>query len=149
MTRPSPRKPLDFDRQVSAKLFEIRVNAGVSQKKMAAALGLSFQQMQKYERAETRISCGRLQEIAQFLNVPITDFFANPGKPDDARPEEKRALLELTRAFWALKTQAARLAVMAVVKAMAGEEKEQAAIDKGATDNLINCTTTTDIEHHD
>jgi transcriptional regulator with XRE-family HTH domain len=54
---------------------------GMSQEQLSEALGLTFQQVQKYEKGINRISAGRLQQIAHILNVPIPFFFEGTPKP--------------------------------------------------------------------
>lgn len=147
--RMTTRKPLDVDQAIARKIENLRCEAGVTLEKMAAQLDLSWQQMYKYCQGKTRISCGRLEQIARIFNTPVSYFFDETETHVEQPTKTKRALLELTRAFGALKTHDARLAIVAVVKAMAGEEKEQAAIDKRDADNLMNCTTQTHIENHD
>jgi transcriptional regulator with XRE-family HTH domain len=64
-----------IDIHVAARLRERRMVLGISQPKLAAALGLTFQQVYKYEQAINRISAGRLYELSKVLDVPITFFF--------------------------------------------------------------------------
>ncbi len=72
----SPRKAVDpTDRYVGARLRMRRKMLGVSQQELGRALGLTFQQIQKYESGANRIGASRLQHIAQVLQVPIGFFF--------------------------------------------------------------------------
>jgi len=57
-----------------------RIMLGMSQEKLGDALGLTFQQVQKYEKGTNRIGASRLQQIAHFLQVPVSFFFE--GAPD-------------------------------------------------------------------
>lgn len=57
---------------------------GLSQEELAGRIGISFQQLQKYETGENRISAARLFRLAGALDVPITWFFVTPG-PKDVR----------------------------------------------------------------
>lgn len=52
-----------------------RIRANLSQSALGEAIGVSFQQVQKYERGKDRISAGRLAAVAEVLNVPVTAFF--------------------------------------------------------------------------
>ena len=61
--------------KIGSRVREARLCAGVSQETLAAQLGLTFQQVQKYEKGANRVSVSRLVEIGQFLGQPI-DFFA-------------------------------------------------------------------------
>lgn len=68
-------KPNSMDEHVGARLRLRRGLIGISQEKLAEAIGLTFQQIQKYERGANRISAGRLHDFARILDVPVTYFF--------------------------------------------------------------------------
>lgn len=70
------RKADDMDLTIGRRLRERRMLLGLSQDELAQRIGLSFQQLQKYETGENRISAARLYRIAQVLDVSITWFFA-------------------------------------------------------------------------
>ena len=63
------------DAAVGKKIRKLRNSRGISQGDMANALGLSFQQIQKYESTATRVSASRMYEMAQILDVTPADFF--------------------------------------------------------------------------
>jgi len=63
------------DRHVGGRLRELRLMRGLSQQSLSRAIGLTFQQLQKYERGTNRISASVLWELAHQLDVPITVFF--------------------------------------------------------------------------
>lgn len=63
-----------IDRKIGQKIREIRKAWGLSQIELAERVGISFQQIQKYEKGSTRISMMRLQQVANALGVPITRF---------------------------------------------------------------------------
>ncbi len=65
----------EVDEQIGRRIRECRRSIGMRQDTLAAALGLTFQQVQKYERGFNRVSASRLYEIARILNVPICDLF--------------------------------------------------------------------------
>lgn len=67
--------PHPIDRHVGSRVRVQRMVAGVSQEKLGDALGLTFQQVQKYEKGSNRISASRLQQIAKMLEVPVSFFF--------------------------------------------------------------------------
>jgi transcriptional regulator with XRE-family HTH domain len=73
MTEDHTPNPVDL--HVGARVRMRRKLLGVSQEKLAGALGLTFQQVQKYERGSNRISASKLFEIARFLEVPPAYFF--------------------------------------------------------------------------
>src|SRR5215831_6988738 len=80
---PLPRKkaPNPIDQHVGSRVRMRRLMLAVSQEKLGAALGLTFQQVQKYERGTNRIGASRLQQISQILQVPVAFFFE--GLPSD------------------------------------------------------------------
>jgi transcriptional regulator with XRE-family HTH domain len=67
--------PDAVDKQIGARVRMRRLTLDMSQQKLAADLGISFQQLQKYEKGVNRIGAGRLQQIAEILQVPITFFY--------------------------------------------------------------------------
>jgi transcriptional regulator with XRE-family HTH domain len=66
------------DTIVSRNLKARRISLALSQKEIAEALGVSIQQIQKYENAVNRISSGKLYGIAKLLRIPIAELFTNP-----------------------------------------------------------------------
>ncbi len=64
------------------QLRALRVSRGLSQTALAARLGLTFQQVQNYEKGATRISASRLHEISTVFNVDVGGLFAGAGNPD-------------------------------------------------------------------
>lgn len=82
--------PAQIDTHVGARIRIRRRDLGVSQSALAEALGLTFQQVQKYERGANRVSASKLYEIAAVLRAPVAWFFE--GLPhDDAAPDEADA----------------------------------------------------------
>jgi transcriptional regulator with XRE-family HTH domain len=65
--------PLDVE--IGRRLKSARILKGLSQTELADELGISFQQIQKYEKGANRVGSGRLWQIARFLGVPINYFF--------------------------------------------------------------------------
>ncbi len=106
---------------------------GMSQEKLADAIGLTFQQVQKYEKGTNRMGSSRLQQIANVLKVPVTFFFEGaPGKsrakgnaPSPAYVSEFLATpdgLALTKAFMQIKNAKLRRSIVNVVNQIAGPE---------------------------
>jgi transcriptional regulator with XRE-family HTH domain len=75
------KKPDSLDIEVGRKVRALRLEKDLSQEKLGEALGLAFQQIQKYEKGTNRISAGRLQRIAEVLGVPTSAFFADTSAP--------------------------------------------------------------------
>lgn len=65
----------EVDAHVGRRLRRRRTSLGISQEQLGAALGLTFQQVQKYEKGQNRIGAGRLYRIASILSVPVQYFF--------------------------------------------------------------------------
>ena len=130
------------DSHVGHRLRERRILLGMSQTRLGDSLGLSFQQIQKYERGIDRISVGRLVHMAHVLDVPITYFFdelSGPGDSDQAgleglakragngassseNPMSKRETLELVRAYYQIEQSDLRKHVFALIRSIASRE---------------------------
>jgi len=82
----SDRLPNAIDRHVASRLRLRRLEAGLSQTTLAAALGVTFQQLQKYEGAINRISAGALYQLALALDVPVQYFFRWSEQTRQAAP---------------------------------------------------------------
>jgi transcriptional regulator with XRE-family HTH domain len=81
----SPKSPHPMDRQVGRRIRMRRLLVGLSQEQLAAALGITFQQVQKYEKGTNRVSASRLHQIAGALGIPARFFFE--GADDEGRGE--------------------------------------------------------------
>ena len=76
------KQPNPVDIHAGARLRTRRKEMGMSQTKLADAIGLTFQQVQKYEKGSNRMGSSRLMQLANVLKVPVTFFFENaPGQP--------------------------------------------------------------------
>lgn len=77
------KSPNPVDIHVGARIRLRRNMIGLSQEKLGESLGITFQQIQKYEKGMNRVGASRLQAIANILNVPVTFFFDDmPGQSD-------------------------------------------------------------------
>lgn len=134
-------KPNPIDVHVGHRLRLRRTLLGMSQERLGQLLGLTFQQIQKYERGVNRIGSSRLYELGQILDVPVSFFFDDmsegeraqdlpvPGlaeEPaafafDDARELQldKRETLELVRAYNRIADPAVRKRLFELTKALA------------------------------
>src|ERR1700678_3750766 len=95
------RTPNPIDIDVGDKVRKLRLLLGLSQRAVGAAVGVSFQQIQKYEAGANRIGASRLQQFANFLEVPTSYFFDSEGQRPLA-DEISRETLQFTRAFLTL-----------------------------------------------
>lgn len=131
--------PNPIDVHVGARLRLRRTLLGLSQEKLGEAVGITFQQLQKYERGANRISASRLFNLAQVLGVPVSFFFDDMPGPDAAvidgedevapvsETEEfesmaRRETLELVRAYYRIGDPAVRRRTFELVKALGGEK---------------------------
>jgi transcriptional regulator with XRE-family HTH domain len=105
---------------------------GMSQEKLGDLLGLTFQQVQKYEKGINRIGAGRLFEIARILDVPIDFFYDGVGTTSDGVGEARAPVMEfvssteglqLSLAFMKIRDPKVRKRVLDLVKSLAEEEE--------------------------
>src|ERR1051325_9669588 len=74
------KKPNPIDIHVGSRIRLRRTMLGMSQEKLGESLGITFQQIQKYEKGTNRVGASRLQNISSILNVPVSFFFEDaPG----------------------------------------------------------------------
>lgn len=124
----SPKTPNQIDVNVGARIRLRRQLLGFSQSKLAEALGVTFQQVQKYEKGTNRVGASRLQAIAAVLAVPVSSFFESNGEPVEHQPplENDFAVylaspdaVELNSAFAKIEDNEVRRKVVALVKTIA------------------------------
>jgi transcriptional regulator with XRE-family HTH domain len=75
-----PKRQTNIDAHVAQRVRAARLSSGMAQEKLADKIGVTFQQVQKYENGTNRISAGRLYQISIALEVPITYFFEEAPK---------------------------------------------------------------------
>jgi transcriptional regulator with XRE-family HTH domain len=116
-----PRQPDAVDLAVGINVRTWRIARGLSQAELAKRLGITFQQVQKYEIGHNRISTGRLAKAAVVLGVPMAALFhgADAEDPAHALLADNRAF-RLAQAFQAIKSPTFRLAVVQLVEKLAG-----------------------------
>lgn len=123
----------DIDRHVSKQLRARRMLLGLSQQSLADEVGVSVQQIQKYERANNRISSGKLYHFANFLNVPVEYFFDGISRKAEphifAEREDnlsidgvsERDVLIIIRAFNSISCQVVRKKLVEFVRSISEE----------------------------
>ncbi|MFN4185399.1 MAG: helix-turn-helix domain-containing protein [Hyphomonas sp.] len=107
------------DRQVGERMRRRRILLGLTQDQVADALGISYQQIQKYETGANRISAGRLAQIAEVLEVLPGWFFGIP-EAADAPGSSSRAVIELVRNFSRIEDDRVRTHLMALIRSLSG-----------------------------
>ena len=137
-TNDADRSPNPIDVHVGRRVRQRRKTLGVTQERLAEDLGLTFQQVQKYERGANRVSASKLYEIARSLRTGIGYFFeglADPATaheaPGVAEPSSEQFVteflmtpegLELAELFPRIKRARVRRRVLDLVRSMAEEE---------------------------
>lgn len=111
------------DRHVGMRIRERRLMLGLSQQQLAVLIGVTYQQAHKYERGLNRISAGRLFEIAQVLQVPISWFFEglDEGAPSPGLTAGQRRVLELARNFSAISNERHQEALSEMARVLAAQ----------------------------
>ena len=129
------RSPHAVDRYVGDRVRMRRKMQGMSQEKLGDALGLTFQQVQKYEKGTNRIGAGRLQQIASIQQVPISFFFEGaPGSSSSVLEEMPSSAyvsdfyatsdgLALTKAYLRIRNAKLRRSIVDLVKQISGDDK--------------------------
>lgn len=127
-------KPDPVDVHVGSRVRMRRTLLGMSQEKLGKALGLTFQQIQKYERGANRIGSSRLYKLSKILDVPVEFFFEDMQDSSgrrvrgmsDSGPHQyeadqlsRRETLELVRAYYRIKQPKVRKRTFELVKAIA------------------------------
>ncbi len=131
------KAPNPIDKHVGSRVRMRRMMLSMSQEKLGDALGLTFQQVQKYEKGTNRIGASRLQQISNILQVPVAFFFEGaPDMPGGRAPGGKDAPsptyvsdflatsdgLALTKAFMRINDAKLRRRIVDLVEQIAGGE---------------------------
>jgi transcriptional regulator with XRE-family HTH domain len=132
------KAPNPIDKHVGSRVRMRRMMIGMSQEKLGEKLGITFQQIQKYEKGTNRVGASRLQQIATVLAVPPAFFFegapvpifgAGGGFSEAASPAYVSDFLAtsdglaLTKAFMRIKDPKVRRRIVDLVEAMVADEK--------------------------
>jgi transcriptional regulator with XRE-family HTH domain len=126
------KSPNPVDKHVGSRMRTRRLLAGMSQEKLGGALGITFQQIQKYEKGTNRISASRLQQVSRVLGVPVEYFYEGgpqlegpqPGFADGGASDYVSDFLltnegvQLMRAFLRIKDAAVRRRVIDLIDAL-------------------------------
>jgi transcriptional regulator with XRE-family HTH domain len=131
------KQPNPIDIHVGSRVRLRRMMLGMSQEKLGEQLGITFQQIQKYEKGSNRIGASRLQNIARVLSVPVAFFFDGaPGSTAAAGMEEPQSAnfvvdflsssegIQLNKAFLQINDAKLRRRIIDLIRAVAGHETE-------------------------
>ena len=120
----NPRAATAIDTYIAARLRADRIALGLSQAALGDKLGVSFQQIQKYEKGVNRVGSGRLHQIAEIFKVSIGSFYSGAVKQKDINAPSPFDLLadaltmQMVREFGKMTDKKTRRAILAVVEAM-------------------------------
>jgi len=132
------KKPNPIDIHVGSRVRLRRNMLGMSQEKLGESLGITFQQIQKYEKGTNRVGASRLQAIASILGVPVSFFFEDapggnsgqgPGFAEDSSANyvvdflNTSEGLQLNRAFVKISDSKVRRKVVELVKALSADDE--------------------------
>lgn len=129
---PTATNPNPIDIHVGARVRLRRTLLGMSQERLGEALGLTFQQVQKYERGANRVGASRLFELAKALGVPVSYFFDDmseeggagpstaPTGQTDEDPMRRRETVELVRTYYRIPDETARRRLYELMRSIAG-----------------------------
>ena len=132
----STKAPNPVDKYVGSRVRMRRIMLGMSQEKLGEALGLTFQQVQKYEKGTNRVGASRIQQIAEILQVPVSFLFEGgptglvkaDGSTEAASPSYVSDFLatteglSLTRAFTRISDAKLRRSIVDLVEHIAAHE---------------------------
>jgi transcriptional regulator with XRE-family HTH domain len=128
----STKSPSRIDSAVGSRIRAQRGVRNISQTELAEAIGVTFQQVQKYENATNRVSASRLHQIAHTLQVPVEFFFREAVQADDEDEAGESPVteflncsnsVELMRAFIAIEDPAVQEALVALVRAVSERKR--------------------------
>ncbi len=113
--------PDPFDVRIAARIALARNLRGETQQKLARFLGLTYQQVQKYERGENRVSGGRLYRIAKHYDLPVAFFFEGIDNEESVDQEiiSTRSGLDLMRSFHEISDPTVRTRITGLIKSLA------------------------------
>ena len=126
------KKPNPVDVHIGSRIRLRRNMLGMSQEKLGEALGITFQQIQKYEKGVNRVGGSRMQHIANALNVPPAYFYEDaPGAENAAEADDDPVIkfmrsheaIRLTRAFMAISDHAVRRKLIELARTIAGQDE--------------------------
>ena len=124
----------DIDSLVGDRIRRRRILLGFTQDQLGEALGISYQQIQKYETGANRISAGRLYQITETLETPVGWFFDGAGTHQDRSEEDSlsstRPVIELVRGFSRIGEDRLRMAVLSLVRTLADQPAEDLAVSE-------------------
>ncbi len=139
---PNARAPDPRDREVGQRIRAQRLLCNMSQEELGEQLGVTFQQVQKYEKGTNRVAAGRLIRISEVLGIPVSFFLegalkttaADGDHADNALSFLKTAgAVRLLRAYASIETSGVRQSLVELAEQIAGREQQQRPLRKPRT----------------
>ena len=109
----------NIDKNIGAKIHELRIASGLSRYQLAEKIGVTHQQLQKYEKGTNRISCGRMLSISIALNKPVAFFFDGCEEYEALPTHHQRMCIEVSRNFLKIKDPLHQNAVNMLIRTLA------------------------------
>lgn len=120
MENKTKKEIIEIEKLVGANIKLRRLMFGITLDEMTKSLGVSLQQLGKYEKGINRVSAGKLFILSELLNVPI-DYFYNQIEESKMLLDENKPLQSLVKAFCKIKNQEERKSILKLTKAIAKE----------------------------
>ena len=119
------------DVEIGRKIRALRLERGLTQSGLAEGIDLTFQQVQKYEKGANRVSAGRLQRIADMLNIPVTFFYGGMSsrakKRETADPDfsfmQTRGAVRMLRAYSEIESRSTKYALVVLAESLRDKER--------------------------
>lgn len=125
----SSKKASPVDAEVGVRIRFYRLNAGMSQTQLGEKIGVTFQQVQKYENGSNRVGAGRLTQIAGALGVPVTAFFEASGEAaqKNGHPSVTELLshpsaIRMLQAYSSIPDSGTQFAIVRLMEALGSEQ---------------------------
>jgi len=105
-----------LDELIGRKISDRRKALGISQENLANQIGISFQQLQKYEKAENRVSASRLWSISQILQCPVSHFYGTEGSQVKASMPINPAYIKLAQQLMQMDDKKLRQSIIHLIE---------------------------------
>jgi transcriptional regulator with XRE-family HTH domain len=115
----------EIDRFIGTRIQELRLISGLSRNQVAAKIGITHQQLQKYEKGTNRLTAGRLYMIAKVFHKTVSYFYDQIPGENVVPTIHQRMCLEVSRNFMRIKSSANQRAINALIRTLADNQEEK------------------------
>lgn len=114
----------EYNKIVGINIRNCRLNAGLNQQQLGDVLGVTFQQMQKYERGLNRVSAASLKMLSEYMNTPIEYFFGEQEKafPNMGNAKASKRPLQILNALMLIEDRAVMVLIERLILQLASQE---------------------------